>query len=522
MKNIKIPAFGETDFFENRENEHAVVFMIPNADADVFSAYGKLLSEQGYTQKEASETDTHLYAAFFNGEDAFFLNYFSAVRELYLVQEDSCPYFSYSDTPRNTAVTPQITQMELADFGMSYVIRLSDGRFIIIDGGRDFEVDRERLYQHLCANSVHERPIIAAWILSHPHADHFHLFVGFVDQYGEDVVIEKMLFLFPEADDLAHYPSLEKSDRRFDYDNSGTTYIRKLLERIERLGLPVYRPHTGQTYQIGDAACEILASMDDTIHASTNVNAASLVIRMELGGQTILWATDAPFSTVQLAEKQGERLKADILQIPHHGFQSGTAEGEISGYERIQPRVCFLPVSDYNAYTTFCAHREGTRYLMTQAGIDELITGTPMRTIELPYTPAPYAKAEILRSYLAGQDNCGSKTWVFTGLSTSEPDDFVFTLLNSTHIGATVWIELFFEDRGQWVRHIKADISPLAMRQISIVGDRVDPDALEFNWLSLHTQGIPENARFSVRFLCSLPMIVSHEHHPATYHSINR
>jgi len=524
MKRISIPAFGEKTVFENRENDRAVAFLIPNADAEAFFAYCGLLEGYGYVKREAWETDTHLYAAYANGSDAFFLNYFSGLRELYLVSEEDCPYFSYTDRPAKSsvAVTPQITQMELADFGMSYVVRLSDGRFIIFDGGRDFLNDRVQLYKHLCAASVHEKPVIAAWILSHPHPDHFHLFVGFADQYGSDVVIEKMLFLFPEADDLAHYPKLEKSDRRFDYDVSGLVWIPKLFERANRLGVPIYRPHTGQTYRIGDAVCEILACMDDTVHASDNINAASLVIRMELGGQVILWATDAPFSIVQLAKKHGDRLRADILQIPHHGFQSGLADGEIEGYERIQPRVCLLPVSDYNAYTAFCAHRKGTRYLMTQAGIEELITGTPTRTLDLPYTPSLRGKEELRRKYLEGQDHCGSKTWVFTELCTSVPKDFIFTFLNSTHVKATVWIELFFEDRARLVRHIKAEILPLAMQSLSIVGEQVDPDALAFNWLSLREQGIPEDVPFSVRFLCDLPMIISHDHHRATYHSQNR
>ena len=132
MKNIKIPAFGELKCVENRENERAVVFMIPNVDAEKFSAYGDLLAKQGYTAKEASESVTHLYAAYTNGTESFFINYFSALRELYIVQEEGSSYFAYTDTPMETSATPQITQMELADFGMSYVIRLSDGRFIMV------------------------------------------------------------------------------------------------------------------------------------------------------------------------------------------------------------------------------------------------------------------------------------------------------------------------------------------------------------------------------------------------------
>ncbi|MBQ8849824.1 MAG: hypothetical protein IJ011_05815 [Clostridia bacterium] len=518
MAKINIPAVGETEFFENRENKNSTVVVLPNASSEAFSTYCEMLKEKGFENKEARSTDTHLYASYFDGESAIFLNYFSAMRELYIAIEENCRYFSYSDTPSDTAVAPQITQMGLEDYGMSYVVRLSDGRFIVFDGGRDFEPDRERLYSFLKESSPHEKPVIAAWIMSHPHSDHFHLFVGFADSYAEDVVIEKFIFNFPEHDDLTHYPKLAASNARFDYDNSSLVWIPKMLERIEKTGAAVYTAHTGQIYKIGDAVCEILASIDDTIHTSDNINAISLVIRMELAGQTILWATDAPFSVTKLSEKYGEYLRADILQVPHHGFQSGTAEGEIRGYELIKPRVCLMPVSDYNAYTAFCTHRGGTRFLMTCAGIEELITdGT--RTLTLPYTPPSYARAELERKYRAGLESCGANTWIFTELDSANAEDFEFTLLNMTHIKPTVWIELYFEDKSKCVRHIKTELSALSMKRMSIIGEDVDADALYFNWLSLKKQGIPENAPFSARFTCDTPIVVSHKTHKASYHS---
>ena len=94
-----------------------------------------------------------------------------------------------------------------------------------------------------------------------------------------------------------------------------------------------------------------------------------------------------------------------------------------------------------------------------------------------------------------------------------------FTLLNMTHAKPTVWIELFFESKDQCIRHIKTDLGILSIKTLSIVGEDVDPDALYFNWLSLKKQGIPENADFAVRFLCEVPIVVSHKTHKATYTS---
>jgi hypothetical protein len=342
--------------------------------------------------------------------------------------------------------------------------------------------------------------------------------IGFMARYGDAVTVEKFFFNFPEPDDYAHYPALGNKDKRFE-DNSPTTNIPKMLAAVNASGAAVYTPHTGQRYRIGDAALEILSSMDDTIHCSQNVNASSLVIRMELAGQVILWSADAAYSDTRLAERYGSYLKADILQIPHHGFQSGTAAGEIRGYELIRPQVCLLPVSEYNAFTVFGIYREGTRWLMSKAGVEELITGSRQRTLTLPYTPPAYAKWELEQRYFSGLDNGGSCAWMFCGLHTSCEEDFRFTILNTIHSAANVMIELFFEDSARKIRYIKTQIPAGSLRTVNIVGEDVDSESLYFNWLSLETQGIPEDAPFAVRFLSDVPIVVSHKNHAASYHA---
>ena len=515
MSKIDFPAFEESKFQKNVENNACEATVISDAAAEDFSAYCRLLEKSGFEKKEGRDTACQHFAAYWDGESAIFLNYFPAVRELYLVTEDNGKYFSYSDTALDAEVEPQITQMHIEDFGMSYVIRLTDGRFILIDGGRDFDVDREKLYRHLLASSPYEKPVIAAWFLTHAHPDHFHLFAGFAQSHGDKVKVEKVFFNFPERDD-GRFSVLAHADPRFDYDNSGFVWIPKMLAAVEKLGAQVYTPHTGQTYRIGGAACEILATMDDTLHASRDMNATSVVMRMELAGQTVLWSADGAYSAAKLPEKYGEYLKSDILQVPHHGFQSGDWEAEIAGFKLILPEICFLPVSDFNAYTAFSAHKNGARYLMTQADVGEMITdGT--RTVTLPYTPSAGAKAELARKYRVGQGACGARTWIFTDLNTSNPEDFEFTFFNATHVRPIVWIELLFEDTSKKIRGIKAELPSTAIKTLSIVGDKVDADAHYFDYLSLKKQGIPENAPFAVRFMSDVPIVVSHKTHKAAH-----
>ncbi|MBQ9803163.1 MAG: MBL fold metallo-hydrolase [Clostridia bacterium] len=519
MKKLNIPAFGEADFIKNRENETAEVTLISGADAALFARYCTYLASCGFTERESREQAGHAYAAFSKDTDAVFLNYFAGTAELVVECEAHCRYFDYADTCGPAVVSPQITQLTLEDFGMSYAIRLSDGRFIVIDGGREFEPDAKRLYDCLVSGSGGKRPVIAAWILSHPHSDHFHCFIKFFDLFGDKVDVEKVLYHFPAHDDFAHYPKLANKETRFTHDTSPYTNIPMMQERVEQLGAKTYMPHTGQIYRIGDAVCEILSTLGDTIHCSDNINATSLVVRMELAGQVILWATDASFSIARLPERYGRYLKADILQVPHHGFQSGTAAGEIAGYDLIEPSVCLLPVADYHAYTSFCSYRAGTRHIMCKDCVKEMITGTVQRTLTLPYTPSPDAKYQLERNYLTGRDDTGARTWIFSELHTARPEDFVFTLLNATHVKATVMIELFFEDPAQKILYIKAELGAGRLKKLSVIGDEVDSEWKYFNWQSLQGQGIPENVPFAVRFLSDLPIVVSHKEHQPSYRS---
>jgi len=49
--------------------------------------------------------------------------------------------------------------------------------------------------------------------------------------------------------------------------------------------------------------------------------------------------------------------------------------------------------------------------------------------------------------------------------------------------------------------------------------DSVESEALYFNWMSLKKVGIPENMPFAVRFISSVPVVISHKKHKETYYA---
>ena len=476
----------------------------------------------GWIRREFCENGTHSYAAYSDGVSGIFLNYYGLLRELNIAIEKNCAYFDFTDRSGTVKTQPQITQVHLVDFGMSYAIRLSDGRFVVIDGGWNFEPDTDELLRVLREGTPEGKPVIAAWFLTHPHRDHYLCCLDFLTRYADAACIEKVLMNFPEADDLERYPELKKEDWRV-LDTAAINKIPQMLAAFEKLGIPVYTPHSGQCYQIGDARCEILSCLDDVISISDKINPTSLVMRMELGGQVILWTADAAFGICRLVERYGNYLKADIMQVPHHGFQSGTAEAEIAGYDLVKPEVCFLPVSDFDAYTVFCTNRKGSRYMMTKAGIKELITGDTTRTVTLPYMPPAWAQEELRKNFLSGLDNSGANTWIFTDLDTACPDDFEFSFLNMTNTPAEIMIDIYFDVPKRNLSYIKATVPPVAYQKLCIIDENdVLTNAVYFNWEKLEDKGIPENAAFAVRFRSDRPVVISHKNHREAYRSVNR
>ncbi len=474
------------------------------------------LEKDGYTKAEHAEDGAHIFCAYKKCGEGVFVNYFKATNETQTVTEKNCNYFDFCAGDGSHGTVPQITQLHLEDFGMSYVIRLTDGRFIVIDGGWGFEPDIDRLYGALEDGSVLQKPTVAMWIMTHPHCDHYHSFFPFYEKYGKSVIIERFMFNFPDADDTEHYPDLATPSGI--YSLPETEMIPRFLELIQKIGAPIYTAHTGQRYEIGGAKLEILASLDDTYGVTQNINATSLVIRMTLAGQVIFWGADASVEYAQLAKRYGRLLKADILQVMHHGFGGGSAEEEARGYSLINPDVCLLPVIDYNAYTTFCAYKGGARHLMTAVDIKEMITGDRTVTLTLPYTPDGCAINIHKEKFEKGQKSAGAHTWVFTGLDSGEKEDFVFNILNLTSAQANVAIELYFEDRANNVSFIRYTAGAGKFATIDITDrDTVSSEDDYYNPNSLGKKGVASNLPFAVRFLSDIPIVVSHKQHRETY-----
>ncbi len=515
---IRFPAFNEKNTNKVHINNKSDIYKIFNTDAKSFDNYCELFCESGYELKQKSSNEVYSNAAFLKGSLGVFINYFYRTKQLNIVTERECNFFEFSDKQTQSCTTVQLTQLAQEDYGMSYVIRLSDGRFIVIDGGNNFELEVDRLMSYLREHSPHEKPIIASWIMTHAHCDHYQCYIGFDDKYKEDYIIESFMLNFMEIDD-ERFSGNMSVDARFDFDNSNCANIPILFEKMVNSKAPIYMPHTGQVYNIGDARIEFLSTLDETVDfMNNNINATSLVFKLDIASQTVLFTADATFSEAKLVQLYGDYLKSDILQVPHHGFEGPIdPEVELEGYILTNPEVCLLPVSEYNAYTMIDSFKIGPRFLYEFSNTSEIIVGGKNETLTLPYTPPYYKRAEYKAKFQNGLKNNGSTVWVFDNLHIENEEDVIFNFLNMCNKDATVDVQIYFLSSDKNLADIKI-VLPTGLNKINITDkNSIITDSVWFTWMSPDVKGFPTEGEFAIRFISDIPIVISNKNQKPTY-----
>ena len=281
--------------------------------------------------------------------------------------------------------TPLLTQVRTyyfsVDCGMSYIMRLCDGRFIIIDGNVGEYDEAEHLYSLLCEqNELGGEPQIAAWFITHPHSDHFGCFVKFYRLYGDRVKIEKLYYHFPT-------PGV------FDSEGSDTTEFIKVINEIDA---EIIAPKTGDRYVFADAEFEVLFCCEDLYPGPVkNINNSSLVMKMHLGNYDVLWLGDLQRegSDRLCTQVEKEKLKCDLLQVGHHGYGGGSDEL----YRAADPKYLLWPCPDFWFHPVRLW--ECNNYLITSENIKAtFVAGQKELTFDMsaPIEAVdPYTKREI-------------------------------------------------------------------------------------------------------------------------------
>ena len=270
--------------------------------------------------------------------------------------EGSYPYLVYRADADSRAQIEAAGYTMIADVGNYYIYRLTDdamqdsdwlitqyghadgnqqmfytmqdhrGHLVVVDGGWVDGASEVRTVIETLGNHVDD------WLLTHPHDDHIGAFCEIYDAPGS------MKIDHVYAVDMAS-PELCLENASWDGVDMYRRFLSMDISQLEYV-------HSGDEISVGDTTIDILSAYEDKIDELSNdlQNDGAMMFRMNGKSETMLFCSDVgKHVSDYLLEKYKDTLKADYLQMGHHG--NGGLKADF--YEQVHPRAAFFDAPDW-------------------------------------------------------------------------------------------------------------------------------------------------------------------------------
>ncbi len=226
----------------------------------------------------------------------------------------------------------KITNVQLTtiDTECGYVIRLEDGRFVVIDGG--FGENARIVYDIIKSqNKLSGNPVIAAWLITHGHSDHIGAILEFTKSYSKKATIESVIHNLPAF-------SLYDGKNNLEMDVANQKAVAAALKTVsENLykQMASYYPsadvivaHAGQKFELPGMTIDILFTSENLYRKQMRDTNMSSVIYSLTGsaGRMIILGDQQESGCAILNAIYGKTLKCDIVQVAHHGYNGGDTD----------------------------------------------------------------------------------------------------------------------------------------------------------------------------------------------------
>ncbi|HJX65626.1 MAG TPA: ComEC/Rec2 family competence protein [Polyangia bacterium] len=224
--------------------------------------------------------------------------------------------------------------------GDAAVVTSPAGKTVLIDGGLPEAGNTVAAFL-----DGHGIGMLDLVFLTHRHADHLGGLRAVVDKHGTRMFLDA-----PYPHDIQEY--------------------QRLLVSLDRQRVPVRQAVRGRTIDLGeDVRLTLLGPPEPPLtNTRSDVNANSVVSRIDFGRVGILFAADAEAQTERwLLDNQGN-LRAAVLKVAHHGSRYASTPKFL---QAVQPLVAVVSVGAGNEYhhpdaqTLARLERMGTRVFRT-------------------------------------------------------------------------------------------------------------------------------------------------------------
>ncbi len=237
----------------------------------------------------------------------------------------------YAGSQRITQITPNA---EVVNFGMCYILALGEGHFLVYDGLGSAGEDEVKLWETLEADTPKgQKPVIDAWILTHPHYDHIAGVQKFAARYGDAVEVRNFVMNMANPHTFPVRLWKEVSD-------CYATWLPGI--RAAYPNAPFWKVHTGERFFVGQAEVEVLLTQEEIYPDEMLVNDSSLVTRVMLNGKKLFFPADVQSDApcLLLHKMYGAYLKSDYYQIAHHAWDTEA----LRFYGDVDPQTLFWPL----------------------------------------------------------------------------------------------------------------------------------------------------------------------------------
>ena len=124
----------------------------------------------------------------------------------------------------------------------------------------------------------------------------------------------------------------------------GSTCFDSLMRFAGCSGAAIVKPQAGDTYTLGGATFTFLSPVREDY---SDINDASLVIRLTYGQRSFLFMADASWHAENDILDSGRELRSDVLRVGHHGSGTSTSSAFLM---EVLPSYAVISVSADNAY----------------------------------------------------------------------------------------------------------------------------------------------------------------------------